>query len=84
MRVLVYTIQLGDVEDPEIYAAEPIYAWEHSEQGQWLHENSYQRMVYTINPSPNFYGTQVCIWAWLHETALTYFTLRWGKPNGKL
>jgi hypothetical protein len=31
---------MGDVEDPEIYAAEPIIAFETTEQGKWLHANS--------------------------------------------
>lgn len=35
-RRLVYKIQLCDVEDPEIYAAQPILDWKETEHGQWV------------------------------------------------
>lgn len=35
-RRLVYRFQLSDVEDPEIYAAQPILEWQKSDHGQWV------------------------------------------------
>jgi hypothetical protein len=78
MKILVHTVNIGDVEDPEIYAAEPLYDWEHTEQGQWLQANSYQEMCYTIKDDPRIWGHRVYVWAWLKNQELTYYTLRWG------
>ena len=38
-RRLVYKFQLGDVEDPEIYASQPILDWQNSEHGRWVMEH---------------------------------------------
>ena len=35
-KIVVHQFYMGDVEDPDIYAAEPIWNWEKSEQGQFL------------------------------------------------
>ena len=40
MKVIVHEIEMGDVEDPEIYAAGPIIDFEQSEKGRWLMANS--------------------------------------------
>ena len=34
--VVVHEFSLGDVEDPDLYAATPILDWEKSESGQWV------------------------------------------------
>ena len=77
MRILVNTMFMGDVEDPEIYAAEPILAFEKTEKGQWLHEHSYRQMEYNILPDQATYGYKIGIFAWLNERDLTYYNLKW-------
>jgi len=80
MKLLVHKINLGDVEDPEIYAAGPIIDWEKTEKGQWLHEHSYQQMMFDITPgSYSNYGYTVNIHAWLEPKNLTYYKLKWGE-----
>ena len=37
---VVYEFKIGDVEDPEIYAAEPLWKWQQSEAGKWIMEHS--------------------------------------------
>ena len=37
---VVYQFKIGDVEDPEIYAAEPLWQWQQSEAGKWIMEHS--------------------------------------------
>ncbi len=48
LKIIVHKIAMGDVEDPELYAAAPILEWEKSEKGQWLHKNSKQQMEYIV------------------------------------
>ena len=37
---VVYQFKIGDVEDPAIYAAEPLWQWQQSEAGKWIMEHS--------------------------------------------
>jgi len=79
MKLLVHTISLGDVEDPEIYIAGPIIDWEKTEKGQWLHQHSYQQMMFDVQPGRYSYGYTVNIYAWLEPKNLTYYKLKWGE-----
>lgn len=38
--VCVHEFSLGDVEDPDIYAADPILKWQETEAGQWVMQHS--------------------------------------------
>ena len=66
-KLIVHRFQLGDVEDPEIYAAGPIWDWQQSESGQFVMEHFDQF----------HYGYQYAITAWLADSDATYFCLRW-------
>lgn len=81
-RILFNKIMMGDCEDPELYAAEPLYQWQISEQGQWCMENSIDTPWYTVRPDG--YGFGVSIYGTLTEKDLVYFQLKWanyGKVN---
>ena len=79
LKITVHKIAMGDVEDPELYAAAPIMAFEKSAKGRWLTENSKQQMEYIVRPNPETYGWMVIIFAWLEEQDLTYYRLKWGE-----
>ena len=79
MRIIAHQFGLGDVEDPEVYAAQPIYEWEQTEQGRWLHEHSYKQMEWKIAINYDTYGYKVIISAWLAEKDLTYYMLKWSS-----
>ena len=32
-KLVVHRFRLGDVEDPDLYAAEPLYKWQESDSG---------------------------------------------------
>jgi hypothetical protein len=68
---------MGDVEDPQLYAAQPIWEWQQTEQGQWVMENSIEPPVFTINPDLNSLGYRVVITGKLNPEAETYFTLKY-------
>lgn len=79
MKILVHKFNMGDVEDPELYAAFPIHEFEISEKGQWLKEHSTEQMWYDIGMCRETYGYKCTIFANLEEQDLTFFNLKWGN-----
>jgi hypothetical protein len=51
---------MGDVDDVEIYAAEPIYQWQQTEHGQWVMENATDLTFHTV-PDPSSFGHKIII-----------------------
>ena len=78
MILQVYEFPMGDVEDPEIYAAEPLHKWEHSEMGQWVMKNSKITPSFNIASCPDTYGWRCYVTAELEGEELTFFKLKWG------
>lgn len=76
MRINVHEFNLGDVEDPEIYAAQPIYEWQETEQGMWVMAHSVPEPSWHIGF--NLHGYQVMIVANLQEQDATFFQLKYG------
>lgn len=33
---MVHSFKVSDSEDPDLYAAQPLYKWEQSEEGKWI------------------------------------------------
>jgi hypothetical protein len=74
---LLHQFAMGDVEDPEIYAAEPIYQWEKSEIGQWCHQHAYNLRFY-ISPSLESFSQTVIIRGDMTDKDYSFFLLKWG------
>ncbi len=74
---VVYTVNIGDIEDPDLFLAEPIYNWQQTEAGKWVMENS--------NPKPSWHRTHDVynysyiyqIRAYLTDKQLTYWKLKY-------
>jgi hypothetical protein len=73
---IVYKFNLGDVEDPVIYAAQPIAQWEQSEMGKWVKTNSNIVPIWNISRSFSSFGYSVYIVANLSPENWTYFHLK--------
>ena len=39
-KFTVHTFNMGDVEDPEIYVAGPLFDWQQTEKGKWIMEKT--------------------------------------------
>jgi hypothetical protein len=74
--VVVHEFTMGDVEDPDLYAAEPLMAWEKSEQGQWVMKNSCDTPTWHRIADPVSYGYKYRITAKLMGATLTEWLLR--------
>jgi len=78
-KVVVYRFHLSDVEDTDIRAAEPIYKWEQSEQGQFVMKHAIDKPVWHKNIDHVTYSYQYVIVAELEMKKLAEFYLRFGQ-----
>jgi hypothetical protein len=84
-KIVVHQFNISDTDDPEIYAAEPIWNWQQSDSGKFVMKHAKEVPVFhkTINYST--YGYQYSITAELEAKKLSEFYLRWGKDgSGKI
>jgi hypothetical protein len=75
-EVVVHEFTLGDVDDPDLYAAQPLYEWEKSEAGQWIMENAVESPCWYRIPDSMQYGYKYQVRAKLSGPRLTEFLLR--------
>lgn len=75
--VKVHEFNMGDVEDPDLYAAEPILAWQESEAGQWVMEHAVEKPFWHRVASPYTFGWTYYIIARLSEQNQMYWTLKY-------
>lgn len=78
MKIVVHQFRLGDVDDPEIYAAQPIWEWQQSEQGKWVMENAAEEPCWERHWDHTQYNQVYRIVANLTEENATFFQLKWG------
>jgi hypothetical protein len=78
-EVVVHSFSMGDVEDPDLYAAQPLYEWEKSEAGQWVMKNAADTPTWYRIADPISYGYKYQIRAKLMGAALTEWLLRHGS-----
>jgi len=78
-KVVVHTFSVGDVEDPDLYAAEPLLKWEKSEQGKFIMENAIDTPEWRRHIDHTSFGHKYAIVAELEKKKLAEYYLRWGK-----
>ena len=72
---------MGDVEDPDIYAAEPIWQWQQTAQGQWVMQHA-QDLTYHTGADPHGYGYLISIRGAINDPKrITEYFLRWPTQN---
>lgn len=76
--VIVHTICLSDVDDPDLYIAEPIWKWQQTEEGKFIMDNAIDRPYWVSNFNSVFYGYTYKIVARLQEKDLVFWRLKWG------
>jgi len=77
LRVVCHRFRLGDVEDPDLYAAEPLWQWQNSEMGKWVMENAVQTPSWHRDIDPSTYG-----YAYSIRAELSLKTIPIGGLNG--
>jgi len=77
-EVVVHEFIMGDVEDPDLYAAEPLLAWQNSDEGQWIMKNAVETPSWYRIPDMMQYGYKYQIRAKFMGPSLTEWLLRHG------
>lgn len=77
-KVNVHYFTVGDTEDPELYAAEPIWNWQQTDAGKWVMEHAVEPPVWHRVIDQTIYGYRYCITAKLTAKDYTFWTLKWG------
>ena len=75
--IIVHSFTMGDVEDPDLYAAQPLIEWENSEIGQWIIDNAVETPSWHRIVDPGSYGYRYEIHAKLQGPVLTEWLLRY-------
>jgi hypothetical protein len=80
-NVAVHTFRMGDVEDPALYAAQPLWEWEKSDAGKWVMEHAVETPAWYQQMTPYDLHYVFVIRAKLKAKDYSYFLLKWGKEG---
>jgi len=70
---------MGDVDDVDIYVAEPIYQWQQTEQGRWVMEHV-RDLTYHTSADPSTFRYRISIQGRIDSgPELTAYLLKYGK-----
>ena len=76
VKVCLHSFNMGDVEDPDLVVAEPIWQWQQTEAGKYVMENSNPRPSWHHNYDYNYYGNLYTIVAYFTPEQLTFYKLK--------
>ena len=74
--MIFHVFSMGDVEDPELYAALPISEWQKTDKGRWVMKHGHD-LTFHINPDPTVFGYKVIISGSLKPEDEVYYTLKY-------
>jgi hypothetical protein len=79
-KVVVHKFTMSDVDDPDLYAAQPLYEWEQSEAGQFVMKNAEDKPEWhRFMDYDSLHGYSYVVTAELEKKKLAEFYLRWGQ-----
>jgi hypothetical protein len=75
-EVLVHKFNMGDVEDPYIFAAQPLWEWQNTDVGKWVMENAIEQPTFYCRPN-DWMGIEVQVYAKLTDKDRLFFNLKY-------
>lgn len=78
-KVIVHRFTMSDVEDPDLYAGQPLWEWQESEMGKWVMAKAVDTPEWHRQTDFVSYGYQYIITAKLKDIDYTFWTLKWGS-----
>mgnify|MGYP000137213963 CR=1 FL=1 len=78
-KVIVHKFRLGDVDDPDLYAAQPIWEWQQTEMGKWIMERAVDTPEWHRHIDHTTYGYQYAIVAKIKDIDYTFWQLKWSN-----
>ena len=74
--IVVHEFAMGDVEDPDLYAAQPLSDWQDSEAGKFVMAHAVEPPYWTRTIDQLSYGYRYAIVARMCESNQTFFKLK--------
>ncbi len=78
-NIVVHEFSMGDVDDPDLYAAQPISEWQDSAAGQFVMAHAVEKPYWIRQADISSYGHLYRIMARLSEQDQTFWTLKWSN-----
>jgi hypothetical protein len=82
-EAVVHSFEMGDVEDPDLYAAEPLLKWQNSESGSWVMSHALEPPTWHRIIDHMTYGYKYAITAKLSAVDYTFWCLKWANSIDK-
>ena len=82
-KVIVHRFRMGDVEDPDLYAAQPLWEWQESEMGKFVMEKSVETPIWHRQADVANYGYEYAVEAFLKGSDYSFWVLKWGNEVDK-
>ena len=79
--MVVHRFRMGDVEDPVLYAAQPIWDWQQTKAGQFVMEHAVESPWWVRTVDAASYGFEFAIMARMKESDQTFYKLKYVSTN---
>jgi hypothetical protein len=83
-ELVVHEFSLGDVEDPDLYAAQPLIDWQNSEQGKFVMSHAVETPIWQRQVDPVSLGHRYYIVAKLNGKDYTFWWIKYQKNLTKI
>ena len=78
-KLVVHKIEMGDVEDPDLMVADPIWKWQQTPQGKFVMESAVDTPSWERYQNPMSWGHTYVIIAELEAKKITEYYLKFGQ-----
>lgn len=78
-KLAVHRINMGDVEDPDLMVAQPLWEWQQSPQGKFIMDHAIEKPSWQRMMSPSYMGWSYVVIAELEKKRLTEYYLKFGN-----
>ena len=78
--VVVHRFQMGDVDDPDLYAAQPLWEWQHSPAGEFVMKNAIETPIWKRQHDPMNWGYTFVVIARIEKKKLAEYYLKFDSP----
>lgn len=79
-KVVVYRFKVSESEDPDLYASQPLWEWQNSDQGKFVMSNAIETPIWQKQLDYASFCYNFAVVAELPKSKLSEYYLRWGKP----
>ena len=80
IRLTLKVLNIGDVEDPEVYLGAVVWDWFQSEHGAWCKDNV-KDLAYVKHIDHNTYGFSYAITGMFTKEEALMYKLQWGDTK---